>query len=226
MDAMTWTRSEQDHLLEAALEAARRAGEIVRRSFRSAYLEVERKSDHSPVTVADRESEAAIREVLHRATPGLGFLGEELGAEGSERDRWVIDPIDVTKNFVAGLPYFATLIALVIGGAARLGVVHAPALGETWWAIEGRGAWAGTGTALEGTDWRRLEVSAVGELSQAFLSHGGGTRWSPRVAATPCSTRGWPITTSRRSRCWSKRRAASFSPPAIAATAPPTSARQ
>ena len=118
-----------EHYLEAALAACRRAGEIHRQHFRSAALKVELKGDASPVTAADRGSEEAIRETLHRATPELGLLGEEFGQEGSERDRWIIDPLDATKNFVAGLPFFATLIGLELDGEFVLGVVHAPALG-------------------------------------------------------------------------------------------------
>jgi histidinol-phosphatase len=177
--------------LEAALEACRRAGEIHRAHFRSAGLAVELKTDASPVTVADRGSEEAIREVLHRATPELGLLGEEFGQEGSERDRWIIDPIDATKNFVAGLPFFATLIGLELDGELVLGVVHAPALGpgsglfagqpagesaglgETWWAARGEGAWGGTGTTLDTVRQRRLRVSETPDVARAFIAHGG-----------------------------------------------------
>jgi histidinol-phosphatase len=177
--------------LEATLAACRRAGEIHREHFRSATLEVELKGDASPVTAADRGSEEAIRETLHHATPELGLLGEEFGQEGSERDRWIIDPLDATKNFVAGLPYFATLIGLELDGELVLGVVHAPALGpgsglsasqsvddsvalgETWWGARGEGAWGGTGTRLEACRQRRLRVSATAEIEQAFILHGG-----------------------------------------------------
>ena len=177
--------------LEAALAACRRAGEIHREHFRSATLRVDLKQDASPVTVADRGSEEAIRETLHRATPELGLLGEEFGQEGSERDRWIIDPIDATKNFVAGLPFFATLIGLELDGELVFGAVHAPALGpgsglfagqasgesaslgETWWAARGEGAWGGTGTAIETCRQRRLRVSGTSEIEQAFVAHGG-----------------------------------------------------
>lgn len=177
--------------LEAALAACRRAGEIHREHFRSAALEVELKGDASPVTAADRGSEEAIRETLHRATPELGLLGEEFGQEGSERDRWIIDPIDATKNFVAGLPFFATLIGLELAGEIVLGVVHAPvlgpgsglfapqpggestALGETWWGARGEGAWGGTGTAIETCRQRRLRVNGTSEIEKAFVVHGG-----------------------------------------------------
>ncbi len=183
--------SDTRRYLEAALAACRRAGEIHREHFRSAALKVDFKGDASPVTVADRGSEEAIRETLHRATPELGLLGEEFGQEGSERDRWIIDPLDATKNFVAGLPYFATLIGLELDGELVLGAVHAPALGpgsglsasptdgdsatlgETWWGARGEGAWGGTGTLLETCRQRRLRVSATAEIEQAFLLHGG-----------------------------------------------------
>jgi len=177
--------------LEAALAACRRAGEIHRQHFRSAALKVELKGDASPVTAADRGSEEAIRETLHRATPDLGLLGEEFGQEGDERDRWIIDPLDATKNFVAGLPFFATLIGLELDGELVLGVVHAPALGpgsglsagqpgeesaalgETWWGARGEGAWGGTGTWLETCRQRRLRVSETAEVERAFVVHGG-----------------------------------------------------
>lgn len=182
---------ESRRYLEAALTACRRAGEIHREHFRSAALRVELKADASPVTVADRGSEEAIRETLHRATPELGLLGEEFGQEGSERDRWIIDPIDATKNFVAGLPFFATLIGLELDGELVFGAVHAPALGpgsglsapqpggmsaalgETWWAARGEGAWGGTGTAVETCRQRRLRVNATAEIGKAFVVHGG-----------------------------------------------------
>lgn len=177
--------------LTAALAACRRAGAIHRRHFRSPALAVDLKADASPVTAADRGSEEAIRETLRAATPELGLLGEEFGQEGNERDRWVIDPLDATKNFVAGLPFFATLIALELDGEFVLGVVHAPALGpgsglaaslpagedetlgETWWGARGEGAWGGTGTALAACRQRRLRVSETAEVERAFVLHGG-----------------------------------------------------
>jgi histidinol-phosphatase len=182
---------EASRLLAAALAACGTAGAIHRRHFRSDALAVEMKSDASPVTPADRASEEAIRETLHRAAPGLGLLGEEFGAEGSARDRWIIDPIDATKNFVAGLPFFATLIGLELDGELVLGVVHAPALGpgaglgaspahqpaeelgETWWAVRGEGAFAGTGTTLATCKQRRLQVATTSRIESAFIAHGG-----------------------------------------------------
>lgn len=179
------------YYLESALTACRRAGAIHREHFRSGGLAVEHKADASPVTRADRGSEEAIREALRQATPELGVLGEEYGQDGDERDRWVVDPLDATRNFVAGLPWFATLIGLELDGELVLGVVHAPVLGpgagieasaagiaevglgETWWAVRGEGAWAGTGTDLASCRERRLRVSETADLGRAFVVHGG-----------------------------------------------------
>jgi histidinol-phosphatase len=191
LDSAAMNAADSRRYLEAALAACRRAGEIHREHFRTATLRVETKADDSPVTVADRGSEEAIREILNLKSPELGLLGEEFGQEGSERDRWIIDPIDATKNFVAGLPFFATLIGLELDGELVLGVVHAPALGpgsglsasqatgdsatlgETWWAVRGEGAWAGTGTLLETCQQRRLQVRGTAEVEKAFVVHGG-----------------------------------------------------
>jgi len=167
---------DSEHLLAAALDACRVAGVIHREHFRSAGLtadEIDKKADASPVTQADRGSEAAIREALRRATPDLGLLGEEYGQEGDERDRWVIDPLDATRNFVAGLPWFATLIGLELDGELVLGVVHAALLDATWCAVRGGGAWAGSGTDPAVCRERRLRVSETATVEDAFVQHGG-----------------------------------------------------
>lgn len=180
-----------ERFLNAALLASAKAGEIHRRFFRRADLAVEQKEDGTPVTRSDRLAEEAIREVLRRATPELGCLGEEYGQEGSATDRWIVDPLDGTKNFVAGLPYFAVLLGLELGGELTLGLVHAPALGpgagvgalgelegerdagETWWAARGHGAWAGGGTWRKTVQTRRMAVSKVTDVHRAFVTHGG-----------------------------------------------------
>ena len=150
-----------DRALEAALDAARAAGAIALRYFRS-DVRVMRKADHTPVTQADQEAEAAIVDRLRAAFPDVGFLGEEYGAQGSQSRRWIIDPIDGTKNFVRGIPYWATLLALEEEGEVTLGVVHAPATGELLWARRGQGAWQ---------DGARLGVSPVARLGEAMLVH-------------------------------------------------------
>jgi len=145
----------------AALEAARAAGEIAMKYYRSAF-EVIIKADQTPVTQADREAEQAIRGILARATPGAGFLGEEFGEEGSTSYRWIIDPIDGTKNFVRHIPIWAVLIALEEDGQVTTGVVHNPVTGELFWARKGEGAWA---------NGERLRVSTCAALKDAMLLH-------------------------------------------------------
>lgn len=157
-----------DAVLDAALHAARAAGDVALRYFDAGprdALEVEFKADGSPVTKADRECEARIIEVLDAALPGYGYLGEELGERsGRGTSRWIIDPIDGTKNFVRGLPFFATLIALEEGEEITAGVMFAPALDDVVYARKGQGAFA---------NGRRVHVSQVGRLHDAFLLHGG-----------------------------------------------------
>ncbi|HEV3400801.1 MAG TPA: inositol monophosphatase family protein [Acidimicrobiales bacterium] len=134
--------------------------------FRASDLVVESKPDLSPVTEADRTVEAALRRRLAAERPDHDVLGEEMGVTPGGggpggRWRWVLDPIDGTKNYVRGIPVWGTLIALQEGGHTVVGVVSAPALGRRWWAARGEGAYA---------DGDRLRVSAVGELADAFLS--------------------------------------------------------
>jgi histidinol-phosphatase len=150
-----------DRLLEAALDAARAAGAVALRYFR-ADVRVMQKADRTPVTQADQEAEAAIVERLGAAFPDVGFLGEEYGVQGSQARRWIIDPIDGTKNFVRGIPYWATLLALEEDGEITLGVVHSPATGELYWARRGQGAFA---------DGAPLRVSTVDRLAEATLVH-------------------------------------------------------
>ena len=145
----------------AALEAARAAGEIAMKYYRGSF-EVTIKADQTPVTQADREAEQAIRGILARATPGAGFLGEEFGEEGSTSYRWIIDPIDGTKNFVRHIPIWAVLIALEEEGQVTTGVVHNPVTGELFWARKGEGAWA---------NGERLRVSTCAAMKDAMLLH-------------------------------------------------------
>ena len=100
-----------DRALTAAVEAARAAGQVALRYYRTGF-EVALKADDTPVTQADRGAEQAIRDVLGAAFPDHGFLGEELGAVGDQQRRWIIDPIDGTRNFIRRLPVWATLIGL------------------------------------------------------------------------------------------------------------------
>jgi len=136
------------------------SGAIVRRYFRTT-LEVEDKPDKSPVTVADREAEAAIRELIEEAFPDHGIVGEEYGAVRADAKYvWVLDPIDGTKSFITGKPLFGTLIGLLHEGAAVLGVIDQPVLGERWLGARGRP------TTLNG---RPVHVRPCGELGRAAL---------------------------------------------------------
>jgi histidinol-phosphatase len=152
-----------DGALAAAVEAARAAGEIALRYYRTGF-DVTLKADATPVTQADRGAEEAIREVLGRRFPGLGFLGEELGAVGDQRRRWIVDPIDGTKNFIRRVPIWATLIALEIDGEVSAGVIHNPVTGELLAARRGGGAWR---------NGERIRASPIAELREATLLHAG-----------------------------------------------------
>jgi len=132
------------------------SGAILRRYFR-AGVEVMEKPDASPVTVADREAEAAIRAAILSAYPGHGIVGEEHGTERADAEFvWVIDPIDGTKSFVTGRPLFGTLIALAQGGAPVLGVIDHPALDERWVGAVG---WP---TLMNGRETRVRACAGVG----------------------------------------------------------------
>jgi histidinol-phosphatase len=142
--------------------------------FRADDLVVSTKPDLTPVTDVDRAVEQAIRERLARARPDHGVLGEEMGSQvGADgAARWVLDPIDGTKNFVRGIPVWATCIALQRDGEPVVGVVSAPALGRRWWAGRGEGAFAGdpfAGDPFAGG--QQIRVSAVADLADAQLSY-------------------------------------------------------
>lgn len=160
--------------LELAHRLADAADAITRERFGAADLAVESKPDLTPVTDADRAVERALREILGAARPHDAVSGEEFGSQGSSTRRWVIDPIDGTKNFVRGVPVWATLIALLDGAAPVLGFVSAPALGRRWWATTGTGAWA---RAMDAAP-RRLAVSRVSDLADASLSYSSLTGWA------------------------------------------------
>lgn len=132
------TRADLDAFVAAAEAMADRAGPVSRRYFRGA-VPVETKADASPVTRADRETEAAIRAEIAARFPDHGVLGEEHGREGLDRDWvWVVDPIDGTRAFITGTPLYGTLIALAHRGKPVIGVIDMPALGERWVGCAGR----------------------------------------------------------------------------------------
>ena len=121
-----------DDYIALAGRLADTAGAIVRRYFRTSFA-VDDKSDLSPVTIADREAEAAMRALIAQTYPGHGIIGEEHGNDRESADHvWVLDPIDGTKSFITGRPIFGTLIALCREGRPVVGIIDCPALGERW----------------------------------------------------------------------------------------------
>ncbi len=130
-------------------------------SYFRQLLAVETKGDESPVTVADKQVEAEIRNALSTNWPGFGILGEEFGAEGLEKGSyWVVDPIDGTRSFIAGLPLFGMLLGLMQGGKPVLGIVGMPALGEIYVGEKGRGATL-NGQTIATSDKTRLSDATL-----------------------------------------------------------------
>src|SRR5699024_10470162 len=127
------------------------------------HVDVEYKADASPVTIADREAESAIRAVINRHYPDHAIFGEEQGRQGEGDFLWLVDPLDGTKSFVRGTSFYSTQIALMHQGQLLLGVSAAPQLGETMWARRGGGAW------LNG---QRVRVADTSDMSQMTLSLG------------------------------------------------------
>ena len=153
-----------DNDIALALRLADAAGDAIRPHFRSG-VGVERKGDASPVTVADRAAEEAMRRILKAEVPRDGIIGEEFGSEeGTSGRTWVLDPIDGTVSFIAGRPIFGTLIALLVDGWPVLGVIDQPILGERW-----VGA-SGFPTTFNG---KEVRTRPCRELSDAMLATTG-----------------------------------------------------
>ena len=176
--------------LAFAVEAAERAGRAILHHYQG-DLRAEAKHDGSPVTVADREGEELLRELIGARWPADGILGEEHGALQPEAPRrWVLDPIDGTSTFVRGVPLFGVLVALVDEGVPVVGVVHLPALAETVSAARGLGCW---------WNGRRARVSTIDRLDRALVlttsveldeAHGRGEGWH-RLRAQARMARTW-----------------------------------
>lgn len=153
-----------DRDIALAMRLADAAGAAIRPHFRSGLV-AERKSDASPVTLADRAAEEAMRAILKAEMPTDTVIGEEMGSTpGTSGRSWVLDPIDGTTGFLAGRPLFGTLIALVIEGFPVLGVIDQPILGERWLGVLGRP------TTLNG---KPVRTRACGQLSDAALATTG-----------------------------------------------------
>ncbi|BCJ60424.1 histidinol-phosphatase [Micromonospora endophytica] len=160
--------------LALAHRLADAADAIAAARFRALDLRVESKPDLTPVSDADTAVEREIRALLAEERPDDGLLGEEYGATPTSGTRqWVLDPIDGTKNFVRGVPIWATLIALLVDGRPVVGVVSAPALHRRWWAARDAGAYAGP-DAARGVP---IRVSQVGELADASVCYSSLGGW-------------------------------------------------
>lgn len=159
-----------DQLLDFAKEVVQAAGELTSQYFRSADLAVEFKGDGSPVTVADRGAETLIRDAIAQEFPNDSILGEEHGeapGDGSGR-QWVIDPIDGTKAFTAGVPLYSNLLAVVDDGVPVLGIANFPGLTEMLWATKGGGAYC---------NGQRCQVNSHSRVAGAFVMTSSFTYW-------------------------------------------------
>src|SRR3954469_17627785 len=152
------------------------ADSITTSRFKALDLHVMSKPDLTPVSDADEAVEESIRRTLSRVRSRDAITGEEQGSTGHSQRRWVIDPIDGTKNFVRGVPVWATLIALAVDDEVVLSVVSAPQLQRRWWASSGNGAWTGR-SLLKAT---RCTVSDVRRLEDASLSYSSLHGWDER----------------------------------------------
>jgi len=199
--------------LRLAIDAARTAGDLTLEYFQTRDIGLEHKSDGSPVTRADREAEAHLRERIAQTFPEDAVLGEEMpGREGSSGYRWILDPIDGTKSFVHGVPLYGTLIGLQHGADFVAGVIRIPALDEMVYGADGFGAWHVRGNA----EPSRARVSATKDLSQAlicstsieYFEDAGATAKYARLASSVGAIRGWSdcygalLTATGRADAW------------------------
>lgn len=178
-----------EEAMQVALAAADAADDIAMRYFGGA-LEVELKADESPVTVADREAEQAIRDVIRQRFPDHALFGEEFGREGEGACLWLIDPIDGTRSFIRSLPFWSTQIALMVDGELVLGVSSAPTFGERARAIVGQGAFINDRRArIRPLD--RLEDADVCFGNLRSLSRSAGWSWVGELVSRAARTRGY-----------------------------------
>ncbi|MFP7696238.1 inositol monophosphatase family protein [Trueperella sp. LYQ143] len=175
METITAHSAYYDDLV-LALQIADEVDAFTMRRFMASDLHVETKPDLSPVTDADREAENIARRILHQERPYDAIVGEEHGHTGHSARTWIIDPIDGTKNFVRGVPVWATLIALSENERIVLGVVSAPALSRRWFAAENMGAYCGERIGQA----RAISVSGVQHIADASLSYSSLDGWEPR----------------------------------------------
>jgi histidinol-phosphatase len=165
------SKSQLQHYLSVARGAAQKGGQRALKYFRK-NVSVIKKVDRSPVTRADREAEQVIRGILGKAFPGHQLCGEEFGWDKNLQSdfKWWIDPVDGTRQFIRGIPFWGTLIALEHKGEVVVGVIHHPAIPMTLWAAKGLGCYA---------DGQRAHVSKIPNLKGGTLTY-GGLRLTPK----------------------------------------------
>jgi histidinol phosphatase-like enzyme (inositol monophosphatase family) len=152
--------------LSLAISAGKEAGRLTLRYFQRDNYQVERKTDASPVTIADRSAEQLLRERIVAAFPRDGVLGEELGqTNGDSGFTWILDPIDGTKSFISGVPLYGTMVAVEHEGRAVVGLVFMPGLNEGIYASAGQGAWHFVGDEQA----RRAHVSQKSRLADGLF---------------------------------------------------------
>lgn len=178
-------------LLEFAVEVAWRAGRATLAHYQTGVA-AETKPDQSPVTVADREAETIARELIETRFPRDGIIGEEMGERRPSADRrWIIDPIDGTRSYVSGVPFYGVLVALEEAGEGLIGVVHFPALSETVYAARGEGCWWNGRRALVSRTTRLDQATIVTTDAESFEEHGRAGGWNRlRSRARQCRTWG------------------------------------
>ena len=149
-----------------ARQIAVEAGKLTLEYFQRDDLVVDRKSDASPVTVADREAEQLLRGRIAAEFPDDGIIGEEFGSsDGTSGYNWVLDPIDGTKSFISGVPLYGTMVGVERDGRCEVGAVYIPGLDELIFAAKGQGAWHVVGDAQP----QQAQVSTTDKLSEATL---------------------------------------------------------
>jgi histidinol-phosphatase len=163
-----------NELLAFALDVAHQAGRVTLGHFQT-QLDVEKKLDNTPLTIADKQAEQTMRKMIMRRFPDHGIVGEEFGnSESKSQYKWILDPIDGTKSFVSGVPLYANLVAVLDGDKALIGIINLPALNETIYAVRGGGCfWNG----------RSAHVSNVSEMKDAVLLTSGLHYFKDKQAA-------------------------------------------
>lgn len=173
--------SHHEGRLTAMIEIARAAGHHTLKYFRSDALVVDAKTDDSPVTIADREAEQLVRQLVAERFPDDTLQGEEFAEQtGTSRYRWVVDPIDGTKSFVCGVPLYSTLLALECDGKPLGGAIFIPALDEIIVAATGQGSWL---RSDDQSPWVRTAVSSKTDISQAVFVTSQVDTYAERDAA-------------------------------------------